>query len=56
LAREYGFPDADGAQPRPVRGLRSIMGEADIPAFWRTVEPYTTPPRLGDAGTPAPQG
>ncbi|HEY1733181.1 MAG TPA: SDR family NAD(P)-dependent oxidoreductase, partial [Acidimicrobiales bacterium] len=56
LASEYGFPDVDGTQPRAVRGLRSIMAEAEIPPFWRTVEPFTTPPRLGDAGTPAPQG
>jgi NAD(P)-dependent dehydrogenase (short-subunit alcohol dehydrogenase family) len=56
LAREYGFTDVDGSLPRRIRGLRSIMAEADIPAFWRTVEPYTTPPRLGDAGGTAPQG
>jgi dehydrogenase/reductase SDR family member 1 len=56
LARQYGFTDIDGALPKQVRGLRSIMAEADIPDFWRTVEPFTTPPRLGDAGRPAPHG
>jgi dehydrogenase/reductase SDR family member 1 len=43
LAREYGFTDLDGHLPPVVRNLATFLGnEAEVPDFWKTVDPFPT--------------
>src|SRR5262249_44322967 len=40
LARQYGFTDVDGHVPPEVRNLASYLGEENVPAFWKIVDPF----------------
>jgi len=40
LAREYGFTDVDGNLPPEVRNLAALIGEENVPPFWKLVNPY----------------
>jgi dehydrogenase/reductase SDR family protein 1 len=40
LAREYGFTDVDGSLPPEVRNLAALIGEENVPPFWKLVNPY----------------
>jgi len=42
LAREYGFTDVDGNLPPEVRNLAALIGEENVPPFWKLVNPYPT--------------
>ena len=38
--REYGFTDVDGNLPPEVRNLAALIGEENVPPFWKLVNPY----------------
>jgi NAD(P)-dependent dehydrogenase (short-subunit alcohol dehydrogenase family) len=40
LAREYGFTDVGGRLPPEVRLLVDLLGEEDVPPYWRIVERF----------------
>jgi dehydrogenase/reductase SDR family member 1 len=40
LAREYGFTDVDGHLPPEVRNLAELIGEENVPPYWKLVNPF----------------
>jgi NAD(P)-dependent dehydrogenase (short-subunit alcohol dehydrogenase family) len=40
LAREYGFTEDDGSLPRESQPIGTVMGQDEIPEFWRGVERF----------------
>ena len=40
LARDYGFTDVDGNTPPEVTDLAALIGEENVPPYWKLVNPF----------------